>query len=151
MELELENIPDTDWARLAAYIDGEGCISLNRTKRKDGECYAYRPTITIGNTSFALMDWLRFMFNFSIYTRRTNAQSHFGNKTNYYAYTSHKASIITILNNVLPFLIVKADHAITLLTFWSDKEALWISGAKVPEFVEEKRFQIYLRMRSLNS
>jgi len=148
--MTLENIPDIDWARLAAYIDGEGCISLNRTKRKDGRCFSYRPAIDIGNTNFILMDWLRFMFNFKIYTRKAGL-GHLGSKINYYAYMSKKDDVIYVLNHILPYLLIKTEQATLLLLFWLDKEVLWIKGAKVPEYIEEKRYQLYLKIRSLNS
>lgn len=44
-------IPQIDWARLAAYIDGEGCLSIARGHiKKDHICHVYDGRNFLGGT-----------------------------------------------------------------------------------------------------
>lgn len=57
---------DVDWARLAAYIDGEGCIYINlhrqfypHLNKSYERCYA---KVVVSNTDFRIVHWLRDTF-----------------------------------------------------------------------------------------
>ncbi len=51
----------TTAARVAAYIDGEGCLSRKKWSRKDGALVVI-PTVSIRNTSIKLIEWFQGRF-----------------------------------------------------------------------------------------
>lgn len=51
-----------DYARLAAFLDGEGTIAIRRIKRGDAQSYQMRVEIMVTNTDPRLMTWLKERF-----------------------------------------------------------------------------------------
>ncbi len=51
----------TTAARVAASIDGEGCLSRKKWRRKDGLLVVI-PTLTITNTAWRLIEWFHDLF-----------------------------------------------------------------------------------------
>ncbi len=51
----------TTAARVAAYIDGEGCLSRKKWRRKDGTLVVI-PTLWITNTAVKLIEWFQDRF-----------------------------------------------------------------------------------------
>ncbi len=51
----------TTAARVAAYIDGEGCLSRKKWWRKDGTLVVI-PTVSIRNTAVKLIEWFQGRF-----------------------------------------------------------------------------------------
>lgn len=65
-----EPLKETDWAWIAGFIDGEGCITITRTRRENwhkhhewsqAEWIDYRPRLSVHNTneeSIAFLAWV---------------------------------------------------------------------------------------------
>jgi len=99
-----------DWARLAAYIDGEGCISLARHRNV---YMAVR--VTIFNTDKRLIEWLGEHFGGHVVVRRSKNIRH---KTGYGWCVSSKAAAY-VIRNCHPYLILKKEQANVALDFIS--------------------------------
>lgn len=55
-------VSDIDWARLAAFVDGEGSLSIQK--------HGQNLRLAIGNVSPLLMSWLRDTFTGAIYNKK---------------------------------------------------------------------------------
>jgi len=63
----------TDAIRVAAFIDGEGCLTRKKWWRKDGTLVVI-PTIWITNTSARLIEWFRERFGGCVATTDQNSR-----------------------------------------------------------------------------
>lgn len=66
---DLTQVIPTDWARLAAFIDGEGHIAIQCNTRKNGRTYHYIRVI-VSNTDPRLMSWLLNTFGGGLMTEK---------------------------------------------------------------------------------
>lgn len=67
-----------DWARLAAFIDGEGCIDIPRqvnTHRKPLLHISHRLRVTVTNTDPRLTQWLKATFGGKTYAMKRQNRS----------------------------------------------------------------------------
>ena len=105
------NPTEVDWARLAAFIDGEGCILLGAHKNpsKYGEAHYDHVRVIVANTDPRLMLWLRERFGGKIlrtYKRADKPDWRHGMKW----YVSCQVAI-ELLRGCYPYLICKRDQA----------------------------------------
>ncbi len=56
-----------DAARVAAFIDGEGCLTRKRWRRKDGTLIV-RPAVWVTNTAVKLIEWFHDLLGGSVST-----------------------------------------------------------------------------------
>lgn len=114
---ELSQISAVDWARLAAYIDGEGCIRIagvkGATPRSRRVLYV---EVTVSNTDARLTAWLKNTFGGSVHVnnRRLGNEHKWAPATAWVVGSKH-ASIL--LENALPFFIIKREQADVALAF----------------------------------
>ena len=60
---DLSQISQIDWARLAAYIDGEGCISIKSVAGYNAAARrVFYIDLAVTNTDVRLLSWLRSIF-----------------------------------------------------------------------------------------
>lgn len=114
---------DTDWAYLAGLIDGEGSLALVHRKRGErkrlGNQYpfasdnAYQCHVTIVNTDFKMIDWVRDTFGSYVYFQRVRE----GRKPLYVYAVQSKEDVGYILRGVLPYLLTKYEVAEAMLYF----------------------------------
>jgi len=105
---------DIDWARLAAYIDGEGCICIGQKRVLNGperKCTSTRTylNIIIANTDPRLSEWLRDTFGGSIQLHRphkNNPKWSLG-----YHWITGNRQAKWVLEGCLPFFIMKRAQA----------------------------------------
>jgi len=94
--------PETS-AYFAGLIDGEGTISCHYRRGNSGNLHL-RPTVTVSNTSFALMQWLE-----TIGMRGTLSQNSNGNL--YWRCSVSGFQCQTLIAKMRPYLIIKTRHA----------------------------------------
>lgn len=99
---------ELDWARLAAYIDGEGCISIGRTVLKSGKIRTYLQ-LSVSNTNPVLSEWIKQNFGGSIHFNRPFSRN--PKWSDMYKWASSCAQAVWILEGCLPFFIMKRDQA----------------------------------------
>ena len=110
------DIAEIDWARLAAFVDGEGSITIGKQKdqRRTGG-YRYYITVSVYNTNEKLIDWVVCTFNMSKWGRHDGDPKH---KKSFKAYaTRYEAE--EILHSIKPWLIIKEELADTALELQS--------------------------------
>jgi hypothetical protein len=112
----LADIAQVDWARLAAYIDGEGSITIAsvRGARPDSRRVMY-VNVAVANTDIRLLEWLRNTFGGTI--------SKFRHKSEHvkwaqaYVWTVGSRHASALLDRCLPYFIIKREQAEIALAF----------------------------------
>ena len=111
---DLSGVSTIDWARLAAFIDGEGCIRIAGVK--GSKSYSRRVLyveITISNTDLRLLQWLKNTFGGSV-SMRPRAVEKWSPAGAWVVGSRHAANI---LEGCLPFFIIKREQADVALAF----------------------------------
>jgi hypothetical protein len=99
---------ELDLARMAAYIDGEGCIAISSTKAKTQAC---RMQIMIGNTDPRLSQWIIATFGGDV---RLTGQ---GRKKKFWYWYMSGRKAADLLTECLPYFIMKRDQAEVAIAF----------------------------------
>jgi len=95
-------------ARLAAYIDGEGTIDLQRSSQGEGRAPSYKLRVVIANTDIRLLAWCKINFGGSVRMNRK------GEETRLPAYIwemSGARQCVSLLRELLPFFVIKREQA----------------------------------------
>jgi hypothetical protein len=125
-------------AYAAGIVDGEGCLTLNRRKHRNGEhSDVYQCMVSVTNNSERLLYWLQKHFGGAVCERTGHSY-----EWRLYRITEQEAFLTTIL----PYLLVKEEQAHLLLEIRS----LSGKGQKLSPAVRKRRFQIYHKIQSLN-
>jgi hypothetical protein len=106
-----------DWVRMAAFLDGEGNMNINPItdkRRSFNGGLRYQVRILIGNTNPALPVWLRETFGGNIVLR--NSQLHNPRAKQSYIWSCTSARAAWILQNCLPWFLLKLAQAKLLIT-----------------------------------
>ncbi len=106
---------NTDWARLAALIDGEGCIRIKAGKSAevDRRNPRYDCWVHVANTDLRLLHWCK--TTFGGYVQPVNPGSDKRRPTFTWYVRQKQAEVV--LRNCLEFLIVKRERAELALAF----------------------------------
>src|SRR5437660_6122275 len=109
---KLDRVPELEFVRLAAFIDGEGCITIARSPRRGRMAgHAQELVVTVSNTSHLLLDWLVRTFG-GTYTIAN------GNKTMpVYSWRLNELQREEILRRCLSYFIIKREQAEIGLAF----------------------------------
>jgi hypothetical protein len=141
-------------AYLAGILDGEGCLRITRCRlrKKPLNSPRHSPSVFVGNTSWALAEFLRDNFGGSIWERSATATR----RTVYIWHLCTRVSILAILTAVRPHLLVKgaqADLLIEFITGFSRGRGRGRGGGhglRVDPAELARRERIYQEVRDLN-
>lgn len=103
-EYETKNPSWVEWAMLAAYIDGEGCIRIGTTPGR--YVRTTRLLVIVSNNDPRLMVWLKEKFSGSVYS----GKSPNGGLT-YYSWSISNKQAEWVLRGCLDFFVIKRDQA----------------------------------------
>jgi hypothetical protein len=113
-----------DWARLAAFIDGEGSIRVNIQCVKNTGTKArfpiYALNVNVCNTDVRLMVWLSGLFGGTVETKKNGG----GRRRTLYVWRVLAAEHKRIIEGCMPYLVLKreqADLALSLLALVDKK------------------------------
>jgi len=118
---ELEGHKPTvyDWVRMAAFLDGEGNLSIYTTKDHRRKTLNHMQTrVLIGNTNPALPAWLKETFGGNIVLR--NSQKYNPRAKQAYIWSASSARAVWILHNCLPWFLLKAAQAKVIIQLQED-------------------------------
>ncbi len=92
-------------ARVAAFIDGEGCMTRKKWTRKD-DTLVVIPVLQVVNTAWRLIDWFykKFEGYVTVLDQRPNWKPA-------YRWTLEGISAIALVKQILRWFIVKVEHA----------------------------------------
>jgi hypothetical protein len=132
---------EVDWARLAAFIDGEGCISLVRY----GERYTCL-RIQIANTNRTLVEWCQGLCGGSVHIRKPRKATH---KTSYSLMVA-SALAGRVIKNCYPYFILKQEQARVALEFLTTIDLSISNYPALTAVRKQKRAQLIEQMHVLN-
>ena len=132
----------TKWARLAAFIDAEGCICISRTTLKTSagnDYFGYDLKVSVANTSMKLMRWLVRYFGGEF---RPKQLGKLGKEPCFeWFVTGGHEKVETVFLGTLPYHIIKREQALIALEF------VRLQGKQNPE----KRAELHAACMALNS
>lgn len=102
-----------DWARMAAYIDGEGSVLINtqQSKAKAIPSGRFYLRVTVANTDVRLMTWLKNTFGGTFKDANTAKYYEGKNWKTAYHWGASATRAAWVLHNCLPYYIIKREQA----------------------------------------
>jgi hypothetical protein len=150
----MKEISQIDLARLAAYVDGEGQISINAyhmTHRNGRRSQHTRAVIKVSNSDIRLIDWITNLVG--VGTIHANMRTKRADERNWkpvYNWTCQNAKACQVIEAVLPYLILKRDQAEAVLAH--QRLILTRTNRRfgIPPENLEQRMHLVSRVRTLN-
>ena len=140
-------ISEVDWARLAAYVDGEGTIEIYKENRKDGYIeFALRLHVT--NSDRRLLEWIENRFGGYISPPRVSRPK----QKAVYDWRVRSYSAYKLIIQFRKFLIIKGERADIAILFWEEcgRRTRRMSGNGRPNWMKQKQESYYQEMKQLN-
>lgn len=141
---------EIDRARLAAYIDGEGTIYINRHRRSGKiKTMRYMLSVVVTNTSLPLLAWLQSTFGGSVYAKRFERYEGLSNRPCHTWHVNERQAE-HILRCCLQYFIIKREQAVIGLAF-RDLMNQGSKGTKLTSEVLQRRDALRTQIHLLNS
>lgn len=143
-----------DWARLAAYIDGEGHICIAESVHRephDGRGRYGFAKVTVSNTDSRLTDWLLKTFGGNVQVRSADSASS-GRRKRWktcFNWTTSNGRAADILRFCLPYFIVKREQAELAISYQATCVRCGVKGT--PQGVIERREVIKTQLRAFTA
>lgn len=153
-----------DWARLAAFVDGEGCMNIKDSKyttKAGGERNYHVLTLSVFNSGIGLMRWLQDTFGgkFWLSHGRQTRPAHWHDC---WKWSLDSARAEHAIRNIMPFLLVKHEQAEVALALRAtvskrgfnvvrDKQGHILGHVDVDHVVLDKRAALKAKMIAINS
>jgi len=102
-----------DWAKMAAYIDGEGSIYISSAQKHARNFPVFTLGLNVSNTDRRLVEWCKSIFGGSI---KTKTHPRTKRRTSYIwiCYSDHA---VAVLNGCIPHFVIKKRQAMTAVAF----------------------------------
>lgn len=115
---DFSTISDIDWARMAAYVDGEGHIVINMYSGKDAERRFAKHYLVVGvtNTDPRLPLWCAETFGGHVITDKHNHRRKSVNRPIYKWMASCRVAF-EVVSGCLPYMIIKKEQAEIAIAF----------------------------------
>jgi hypothetical protein len=123
----MKEFSQVDLARLAAFIDGEGCIGIHEHKRKGGRSTFY-VRLEISNTDPRLAVWCKHTFGGSYQTAKRPISPRARLKFPWGCVSKTATSLLRLCT---PFLILKQEQADIALAFQATVKRVGVKGHSV--------------------
>lgn len=149
--VDISAATEIDWARLAAFIDGEGHVGIGYAVHKDPKFEGARQKyeyvrVSICNTDARLIEWLAANFGGSVRTRTQPRNTKW--KTGFWWIVSSRQAC-ALLERCLPHFILKRERAELALALQATMNRCGRRGT--PQTVIDKRTAIKARLHVLNA
>lgn len=151
---DLALITQIDWARLAAYIDGEGhvCIAdqVHKTATRGQRRYGYAK-VMIANTDPRLPQWLVQQFGGSVQVRATHS-TRSGHQQRWkpcYQWSLSNGRAAELLRYALPYFLLKREQAELAIAFQMTSRRWGVKGT--PDHVLAQRQELRTKLRALTT
>lgn len=106
-------ILETDKAMTAAWIEGEGCITITSQQRKKGCNRSYSMHIIVTNNDRRVCEWLKAHWGGSIQSRDLPSQTQYV----CYRWQLGASAAATLLKAIYPYMLIKRDQAALAIAF----------------------------------
>lgn len=143
----------TDWARLAAFLDGEGYLGLickNQLSQKgDRRVRIKVAEVRIINTNILLMEWLQRTFGGKV--RLKSLRKDMGHRRPCHDWVASYPDIDNILRSCMPYFVIKREQAEIILALRALVQRKAWKGARVSEEEHAVRQKMADRIKALNN
>jgi hypothetical protein len=149
----LQGVSEVNWARLAAFLDGEGSILISRVRPSGRQAnISHALIVNVGNTDPRLIVWLR--DTFGGWAGPQKAQKDRAERI-----TSRKPRFIWVVNcqqaayileQCLPYFIIKKGQAEIGIAFQTLRSR-WRRGKKLPPEVIQQRDAHWAELKALHA
>lgn len=136
-------ITQVNWAKLAAFLDGEGCIGIAMTGRLR---YTPVPVVIVTNTDVRLMAWLQDNFGGNVRVNHHRA----GNRRVAYKWEPRYWDVLAILRGVREHLILKNEQAEIGIRLKEMVIGKWHRGERITAEIRREREDLADRIHVLN-
>lgn len=143
---KLAKVSQLDWARMAAYIDGEGCITVSVCDSPKYNLRARSPKFTVllvvANTDPRMVTWIHERFGGFIHVRKQQKSKwrvayHWGVSALW---------AVAVLKGAMPYFVTKREQAELALAIASTMQS---HNRQVPLEVTEHRRQLFEKLSAL--
>lgn len=148
-EAKIAKVSEIDWARLAAFIDGEGSILISKHKSRERQNYQYNLEVVVSGTDVRLIRWLQDTFSGRVYIICPSPKSFRSNKP-CQTWRIFEERAEAVLLRCLPYFIVKGEQAKIALDFRALKRQ-GSKGRKLTPEVLQQRDEFRQKMQVMNS
>lgn len=129
----MEEIKNLSLEYIAGLLDGEGCITIEKSKRKGKRNFSFDLRVTIVNKCKKVLELIHQQFNGSLIPRNHTKPQHSICWT--WTITSNKAK--EFLNLILPFMVIKKEEAKVAIEFQNYQ----LNSGIVTHMSNEKRIE----------
>jgi hypothetical protein len=150
---KLATVSEIDFARLAAYIDGEGSIVIARAlpiAKHRQRSISYQLNVSITNSSDRLIVWLHDTFGGSIQNKPKSLKTIVGNKPVWGWHLQEKQAD-AVLQRCLAYFIIKREQAEIAIDFCKLKTRGGPRFVRVSEESLQQREELRNKIHLLNS
>lgn len=124
------------WAYLAGLIDGEGTVTITHHRQHGREKFQYKPFVYVTNTDLPLIEFLQKTFGGSI--TKNNKKKSPRHKPCHAWRVMSLDGIRIVLENTMPYLVIKKERALLLLRFISLRQGAQVKGGHYKSYgIEE--------------
>jgi len=153
-QAQLDKIRDIDFARLAAYIDGEGCIVISSCQKPRGRGVSktHCMQVTVTNTYLPLFSWIVGTFGGSVSEANSNSRKSTAVKR-CWRWVIGEVPSEMILRRCLPYLLIKSEQAKIALAFRDVKRRKFdaVHNGRLTQKMIRERDRLQQRISKLNS
>lgn len=137
---------EMDWARLAAYIDGEGHVGINQQRFKNPKrSRRHYLAVVVTNTDPRLMLWLKRTFGGSIYEVSVKS------RRRVFRWQLNARKGVEVLKGCLPYFIIKKELAELGIAFQDAKSKRRLNTRQLTTEELRNRDEFASKMRDINS
>lgn len=149
-DAKIASVSEVNWARLSAYIDGEGTVMIQRSVVKTGRKNPnYVLVLIVANTDLRLMEWLTRTFAGNVYFSHSVSRRQWSKKV-CHTWRCFEDRASTILEHCLPYMIMKKQQAEIGIAY-RELRKLGSKGRKLTPGDIQARDEYYKQIRVLNS
>lgn len=147
----MNKLSKSDLSYIAGIIDGEGCITILKRKRLNEKIF-YILSLSIGNTEIKLLKWILKNVGGHICKRPTQYKKYY---RRYWIWTMYANNVASLLNKVMPYLIIKSKQAKIAISFQkhitdTDRRGKCSNGGMPTHYIQ-KREKYLLKITNLHS
>jgi hypothetical protein len=142
--LDLSSVTEKDWVRLAAFIDGEGSILLNRFSGKYRRKNMY-VRVTVVNTDIRLPHWIASVFGGPV---TSSDVRHSSKHRPCWRWQVSCTQAAQVLEGCMPYFLVKREQAELALKFQSTVGG---PGRPVTQELADQREEIRRQLHMLKA
>lgn len=138
---------ELDIRYIAGFIDGEGCISITKTKKRmAGGADRYFPYLAISNTNLSILQELQALYPVG---RKISVRPKISNRRQCYGIRWDGNELRRFLQDLIPHLREKKLQAILVLEFMETLRCKHEHRKKIPEEIIQIREGFYQRLKRL--